>query len=76
MVIFTSVMGAPVSTLKCVFRQMREDQSLPVQVEHTSVGHAVDSWNAAAALCRFKQQMHLSVMPQRLEMADAPITAR
>ena len=52
------------------FRQMRENQALPVQVEH--IGRARSrKLDAAAALCRFKQQMHLGVMPQRLKMADA-----
>ena len=50
--------------------QMREDQALPVPVEHVLAAGGVKR-QARAALGRLEQQVHLGIVAQRLKMAHA-----
>ena len=54
----------------CLFRQMRQDQPLPVQRQRVRRAHGV-KLQAGAGLCRLHQQMHLGIVPQRLIMPHA-----
>ncbi len=70
-VIFISVMGEPVRTPRWVLLlQMRQDQPLPVTVQHVLA--APGGRHHAAALGQgLQQQMHLSIVAQRLKVPHA-----
>ena len=53
-----------------LFRQMRENETLPVEIEFVRRTRAFQL-QPAAALQRHEQEMHLGVMAQRLIMPDA-----
>ena len=53
-----------------LFRQMRQDQPLPVQRQRVRRAHGIEL-QAGAGLCRLHQQMHLGIVPQRLIMPHA-----
>ena len=52
------------------FRQMRQDQSLPVAIQHILTAGRL-KLQAAARLARLHQKMHLRVMAQRFKMSDS-----
>ena len=53
-----------------LFGQMREDQALPVPVEHVLAAGGVKR-QPRAALGGLEQQVHLGIVAQRLEMSHA-----
>ena len=53
-----------------LFRQMRQNQPLPVQRQRVRRAHGIEL-QAGAGLCRLHQQMHLGIVPQRLIMPHA-----
>ena len=53
-----------------LFRQMRQDQPLPVQRQRVRRTHGIEL-QAGARLRRLHQQMHLGIVPQRLIMPHA-----
>ena len=55
--------------LVLLFQQVGEDQPLPVAVEVVLADRRFEG-EAAPPLRRFQQQVHLGVMPQRLEVPD------
>ena len=52
------------------FRQMRQDQSLPVAIQHILTAGRL-KLQTAARLPRLHQKMHLRVMAQRFKMSDS-----
>ena len=50
--------------------QMRQDQPLPVPVQHILAAHAPEL-QAASSLQRFEDQMHLRIVPEGFKVADA-----